>query len=187
MIEEVTLHEETKMRVAYSTLAVLLTAATLIAGEGQPRQTDHDVLQGTSVVVFQQIPGSELTQDAAADSKPESVEGTWERQAKGENDKPIRIVKLHKSGKTTLTVYDDSENVIHQHKSKYRLNESAEVRIFTYFEMEATAGPAKGRKQPGRTSYAFRIDGDSFYEFRGVLVNDPVEPAIVVWQRVADQ
>jgi len=154
-------------------------------GQHQIRPDEFKTVPGDnrSLVVFQRVPHSELTQDAAEDIKPKSVEGTWERQAKGENDKPVRIVKLHKSGKTTLTVYDDSNKVIHQHNSKYRLKESAEVNVFVYFDMEATAGQAKGRKRPGRTSYAYRIDGNTFYEFRGVLVNDPAEPAIVVWQR----
>ena len=112
------------------------------------------------------------------------IVGKWERHAKNEAGQPHRIVKEHKAGKTTLTVYDEAGTIVYQHQSKYKLSRSGEIRIFTFFDMEATAGPDKGKKRSDTESYAYRINGDLFYEFRGVVLSDTTPPKIVVWKRV---
>lgn len=114
------------------------------------------------------------------------VEGSWERQVKDEEGNLNRIVKQHEAGKTTLSVYDEAGKLVHQHQSKYKLSESGDVQIFTYFSMEATAGPAKGQKRADESAYVYRIHGDSFYEFRGALRNDTALPGMIVWRRVKD-
>ena len=114
------------------------------------------------------------------------VDGSWQRTVKDEEGKSNRIVKQHEAGKTTLSVYDEAGKLVHQHQSKYKLSESGEVKIFSYFGMEATAGPAKGQKRPDANAYVYRIHGDSFYEFRGALFSDTAPPGTIVWQRVKD-
>lgn len=114
------------------------------------------------------------------------VEGSWQRTVKDEEGKLNRIVKQHDAGKTTLSVYDEAGKLVHQHQSQYKLSESGEVQLFTYFGMEATAGPAKGQKRADASAYVYRIHGDSFYEFRGALPNDAAPPGTIVWQRVKD-
>lgn len=118
-----------------------------------------------------------------ADEKPVGIEGKWERRGKDASGKPFLIVKNHAAGATTLTAYDGEGKVVHQHKSEYRLKETGDIRVSTYFNMEVTAGPNKGTKAAGPFSYAYRIEGDTFYEFTGVLVSDKGPPAIVVWKR----
>lgn len=115
------------------------------------------------------------------------VEGSWERQVKNQKGKLNRIVKQHEAGNTTLSVYDEAGKVLHQHQSQYKLSESGGVKIFTYFGMEATAGPAKGQKREDANAYVYRIHGNSFYEFRGALSGDTSPPGMIVWQRVTDE
>lgn len=112
------------------------------------------------------------------------VEGTWQRTVKDEEGNSNRIVKQHEAGKTTLSVYDQTGRLVHQHQSKYQLSESDGVKTFTYFGMEATAGPAKGQKREDASTYVYRIRGDSFYEFRGAFRGDTSPPGLIVWQRV---
>ena len=258
------------MRIAYFTLAVFLTTATLAEQEVESKRSDKELIQGTWKIValeadgkqapedsFKQkrfliegdrfsssgnskgirpyrldpvaspktmdIPGSVEGQFAKAIYEVEGdnlklcfsqstkldrpknfetsgtrylcftlkrvadVEGRWERQAKDEKGKPNRIVKQHRAGETTLSVYDEEGKLVHQHQSKYKLSESGEVQIFTYFGMKATAGPAKGQERTGARAYVYRIHGDSFFEFRGALRDDTAPPGTTVWQRVKDE
>ena len=119
-----------------------------------------------------------------AEDKRANLEGKWERQQKGEDGEPLRIVKEHEAGRTTLTVYDEAGKVAHQHKSKYKLKETAQVRIFTYSDIVVTSGPNKGKTTAGPFSYVYRIAGDSFYEVREILLHDKGPPNIIVWKRV---
>lgn len=113
-----------------------------------------------------------------------SVEGKWERRQKDGSGSALRIVKEHKDRQTILTQYNENGDVVHQHKSQFELRKTDEVRIFTYSNIDVTHGPNKGQKYAGPFSYAYRIEGDSFYEFLGVLLGDPRPPAVVTWTRV---
>jgi YD repeat-containing protein len=116
-----------------------------------------------------------------------SVEGKWERRQKDEGGESLRIVKEHKDGRTTVTAYDATGNVVSQHTSQYKLRKTNDVHVFSYSNIEVTEGPAKGQKAAGPFSYAYRISDDFFYEFRGVLLGDSATPALFVWARVKDK
>ena len=122
-----------------------------------------------------------------AQDKPASIEGKWETNGKDADGKLVRIVKEHKGGQTTRTVYDDKGEIVLQHKSQYELRKTDKVQVFTYFNLEVTAGPGKGQRFAGPGAYLYRIEGDSFYEVQGALLEDKGSPRIVVWKRVQEK
>ena len=123
--------------------------------------------------------------ECAGDAKPvpDDVTGTWERKVNTPQGE-YRIVKTHAEGKTTLRTFDAAGNIVEAKSSEYRLKDTEQVRIFTYFNNEFTAGPGAGVKVPGEFSYLYRIEGDRFYEIRGVLKGDADPFQVIVWERV---
>jgi hypothetical protein len=122
-----------------------------------------------------------------AQDKVSSVEGKWERHQKDDGGKSFRIVKVHTAGRTILTTYDEKGEVVSQHTSEYKLRKTDEVLVFTYSNIELTAGPNKGQKAAGPFSFAYRVQNDSFYEFSGALLGDSATPMLFVWTRVKEQ
>jgi hypothetical protein len=122
--------------------------------------------------------------DAAepADEK-DAVSGAWARTVTTPQG-TYRIVKSHLDGTTTLHVTDGDGNVVESKTSEYRLSETDEVRIFTYFNNVITAGAEAGGRVPGEFAYIYRIDRDRFYEIRGLLKNDDGPVEVIVWDRV---
>jgi len=116
-----------------------------------------------------------------------SVEGKWERRSKDEVGKSYHFIKQHKDGQTIHTVYDENGGVLVQHISQYKLRNTEDVHVFTTSNTEITAGPNKGQKVAGPQSYAYRIQGDSLYEFWGVLQSQPATPGLIVWTRVKEE
>lgn len=111
----------------------------------------------------------------------QDVEGTWERVLKV--DGPLkRIVKVHRNGITTLTYYGAEDRVLLERESKYQLIQSGKVQIFKFFDPNVTRGPAQPNSKGG--AYVWRVDGNKFYEFRGVLEEDSSSPGVAVWHRV---
>jgi hypothetical protein len=113
----------------------------------------------------------------------EAVGGAWERTVTTP-DATYHFVKSHLDGKTTLQVTDSDGAVVESKTSEYRLSETHEVRIFTYFNNVITGGPNAGARVPGEFSYIYRIDGDRFYEIRGLLKDDDGPVEVLVWDRV---
>jgi hypothetical protein len=123
--------------------------------------------------------------DAFGDAQPvpDEVTGVWERKVATPQGE-FRMVKTHAEGKTTLTTRDPAGNVVEAKTSEYRLKETEVVRIFTYSNNTITAGPNAGVAVPGEFAYLYRIEGDRFYEIRGVLKGDKDPFAVLVWERV---
>ena len=113
------------------------------------------------------------------------VQGKWGRQMKTANG-VVQIVKQHMGHKTTVTYLDAKGNVLAEKESEFRLELTGRVRIFTFFNNVVTAGPQKGQADKKPKSYIYRIEGDTFIEVNGLLVDDKGEPNVHIWKRIKE-
>jgi hypothetical protein len=111
------------------------------------------------------------------------VQGTWVRTIKTK-DGTLKVVKVHKGHKTTLTYLDSEDNVVAAKNSEFRLENTGKVRIFTFFNNVVTAGAQKGQVDKGPYSYIYRITGDTFFEANGLLIGSDDEPVAFAWRRI---
>ena len=89
-----------------------------------------------------------------------------------------------RDGQGRLTTFDPQGNVVFQHQSNYQVGTSGQVKILTYSNVLVTAGVETGHLRPGPFSYAYRVDGDKFYEVRGLLADTPESFDVIVWERM---
>ena len=82
--------------------------------------------------------------DNSAVDELAKIQGVWSRKIQTE-DGTFRIVKQHKGQATTVTVFDSNEKVVAEKESKFRLEKTAKVRVFTFYDNVTTAGPQKGQ------------------------------------------
>lgn len=101
-------------------------------------------------------------------------------------DGPVRKVKEHKGHKTTVTIFSENGDIRAAKRSQFRIDRTARVQIFTFFNNVITAGPGKGQSEPEATSYIYRIEGNTFREVNGMLVGDKSMPIAFSWKRVTD-
>jgi hypothetical protein len=113
------------------------------------------------------------------------VQGKWFRTVATENGM-VKVVKEHKGNETILTFYDPMGNVAAGKKSEFRLEKTGRVRIFTFFNNVVTAGPQKGLTDKEPQSYIFKVTDDSFFEVRGLLVGEEVDPVAITWKRLKE-
>lgn len=113
---------------------------------------------------------------------PAEVEGTWVRE-EPTRDGVVRLVKVHRGGKTRLTAYDPQGNVLYAHESEYTLHRSGKARFLSFTNRRITAGPDKGRESKETTSFLYRVIDDQFIEVRGVLDDVPEPPRMILWKR----
>jgi len=114
----------------------------------------------------------------------EQLQGTWElvRQVQGRTLRSVKVITGHK---TTLTRHDQQGTAYWAHTSQFKIAISGRVRIFTFFNLDVTAGPSKGQRVEYSTSFIYRVDSHSLIEGHGLMIgqNDG-EPRLVVWKRV---
>lgn len=110
------------------------------------------------------------------------VQGKWVRTMKTDSG-TFKVIKEHQGNTTILTFFDSMGNVVAGKKSEFRLEKTGKVRIFTFFNNVVTAGPQKGQTDKEPQSYIFRVTEDSFFEIRGLLIGDDVEPVAITWKR----
>ena len=126
--------------------------------------------------------------DREADLK--ALQGTWERsqvlpEPPGQPAQGGRVVKVVTGNRETVTSYDRSGAQTYAHAVEFRLERQGDVRVFTFFNREVTAGPAKGQKVPEPSSYIYRIRGDTFEEVWGFLPADEKRELLAArWKRV---
>ena len=144
------------------------------------------------IVVVSAAPAAETRQDEmngeanAVDREMAKLQGTWELTRRVSN-RTVRSIKVINGNKTTLTRYTEDGEVFWAHTSEFRLTITGRVRIFTFFNLEVTAGPSKGAKTEQPSSFIFRVDDDSLAEARGLLVDQGEEElGMVIWKRVKD-
>ena len=133
------------------------------------------------VLMLCAVPSPLRAQDASEELK--AVQGKWERDVTA-NDHTFKIVKVHDGNATELTVYDADGNVVHSKTSEFRLNVTGPVRVFTFFNNKVTAGEGAGQTSTQESSYVYRVVGDTFFEYHGLLVGENEPPIAFIWKRV---
>jgi hypothetical protein len=112
------------------------------------------------------------------------LQGTWELTRRVGN-RTIRSVKTIEGNKTRLTRFDPDGAIFWAHTSEFRLSISGQVRIFTFFNLEVTAGRNRGAKVEEPFSFIYKVDDETSAAARGFLINqEDGEPRVEVWKRV---
>lgn len=120
----------------------------------------------------------------------EALQGTWERaqvlpEPAGQPAQGGRVVKVVKGNRETVTTYDRSGAETYAHAVDFRLERQGDVRVFTFFNREVTAGPSKGLKVAEPSSYIYRVRGDGFEEVWGFLPGQEGRELLAArWKRV---
>ena len=120
-----------------------------------------------------------------AEAEAAKVQGRWRRTVKTDRG-VFEYVKEHRGDVSTLTMRDPAGNIVAAKRSKFRLESAGKVRIFTFFDNVATAGPDKGKTDAAAHSYVYRVTRDKFFEVNGLLADDVVEPSAIVWERLPE-
>jgi len=118
--------------------------------------------------------------------KPNPVDGKWSRTVETNNG-PLKFLKEHRDGATTLEIFDANGKLLAAKSSNYRLTETDHVQIFTFLNNTVTAGPGTGQKSRGESSYMYRIDGDRFIEVHGLFKGTDDEFDVLIWERVPEE
>lgn len=127
---------------------------------------------------------SSVAQD---DAELKRVVGRYERLVRNAAGTKFRVVKEElPEGQSIVTTYDDVGNVVVSHTSTFKVEKRGPVRVFSFFNLEVTAGPQKGHTEPATNSYIYRVDDNSFTEVWGMLEGDPNPPQFVVWKRIKE-
>ena len=121
-----------------------------------------------------------------------ALQGTWERtqvlpaqQGTQPGARPGRVVKVVTGSRETVTTYDADGKVTYAHAVEFRLGREGNVRVFTFFNREVTAGPTKGQKVAEPSSYIYRLNGDAFEEVWGFLPGQEKRELLAAkWKRV---
>ncbi len=138
------------------------------------------VLTGASLALAWQT--GERNDDRTTKEELAKLQGGWQLILKTRNG-TIRSVKRVEGNQTTVTRFDENGAVITAHKSEFKLEITARVKIFTYFNVDTTTGR---RKEP--RSYIYTVDEDTWVEARGLLKDQPNEqPHLFVWTRVREK
>ena len=109
-------------------------------------------------------------------------EGQWETTYKTQ-DRTIRSVQVIRGKKSTVTRFDENGAVSDAHTAEFVLTISGRIKVFTYFNLEVTAGPLKGSRFLERRSFVYRLEDDWFLEAYGLLIDQREHPSILTWRR----
>jgi hypothetical protein len=112
--------------------------------------------------------------------------GRYERSFANNAGTMFRVTKEIDGDQERVTTLDDDGNVIASHTATIKVEKRGPVRVFSYSNRVALAGPHKGERQVGTFSYIYRADQDSFVEARGVMDGDPSPPGMAIWKRIND-
>lgn len=126
-----------------------------------------------------------ITPALAAEPAPEedyrSVAGKWTRNDTAGTGAPLQVEQEIIGKKSIVRVFDLNGKLVHEHQAQFRLQRMEEVNVFIYFDLEVTAGPNKGKRQPQPRSFAYRIRNNQFIQIEGLLKNDPSQPRFLIW------
>ena len=126
----------------------------------------------------------------AAEDENQAVQKTLARlQGKWEtNTGNMRSLQTIAGNSSTVDRFDADGNLVHRHQAKFNLKVTDNVTIFTFFDLEVTAGARKGLKFKGPLSMIIVVRGDSWVEARGLLNGETDgEPRLQVWKRVVEK
>jgi Tol biopolymer transport system component len=124
-----------------------------------------------------------LVEDLAA------IQGKWTTQVAGPNGKALTAIKEIKGNTETYSLVQGAE-VVHKRDVEFRLSRlDNKVRMFTVTRVVYLLGPDQGRSFEINRSYLYKIEGDTFFEVGGLLVDgnltdDPTQ--LLRWQRISE-
>ena len=134
------------------------------------------------------VTASPSTRQASVADDLTALQGTWERtQVVPAQTGPRsgRVVKVVEGNRETVTTYDAAGNATYAHAVEFRLERQGNVRVFTFFNREVTAGPTRGQKVPEPSSYIYRLGGEGFEEVWGFLPGQEQRDLLAAkWKRV---
>lgn len=111
----------------------------------------------------------------------QAVAGKWVRNDQAGNGSPLQVEQEIIGKKSIVRVFDLNGKLIHEHQAQFRLQRMEEVNVFVYFDLEVTAGPNKGKRQPQPRSFAYRIRKNQFIQVEGLLREDPSPARMLIW------
>ncbi|QDV21510.1 hypothetical protein Pan153_62000 [Gimesia panareensis] len=121
----------------------------------------------------------------AAEPAPEedyrAVAGKWTRNDQTSNGSPLQVEQEISSKKSIVRVFDLNGKLVHEHQARFQLQRMEQVNVFIYFDLEVTAGPNKGKRQPQPRSFAYRIRNNQFIQIEGLLKEDPSPARFLIW------
>jgi hypothetical protein len=112
-------------------------------------------------------------------------EGKWEMTYETQG-RAIRSVQTIEGKKSTVTRFDEKGAVLDAHVAELELAISGRIKVFTYFNLEVTAGPLRGKQFPQRRSFIYRLENDWFLEAYGLLMDQREQPSVFTWRRLKD-
>lgn len=116
-----------------------------------------------------------------------ALRGKWEMTLRT-RDGVIRSVQTIAGTTSMVDRYDAAGKLIQSHTAQFKLRVTDQIKVFTYFDLEVTAGPNKGLIFKGPLSFIYVLNRDSWVEARGILVDqEDGEPRLMVWKRVAEK
>lgn len=121
----------------------------------------------------------------AAEPAPEEdyqiLTGKWSRNDQTGNGSPLRVEQEVIGKRSIVRVFDLNGKLVHEHQAKFQLQRLPEINVFTYYDLEVTAGPNKGKRQPQPRSFVYRIKDNQFIQVEGILKDDKTPPRFLIW------
>ncbi|MCA9249315.1 MAG: hypothetical protein KDA42_19470 [Planctomycetales bacterium] len=112
-----------------------------------------------------------------------AMQGRWAREYKNAAGAKFRVEKLVEGNQDTVTHLDANGNIIHAHRSDFKLERAGAVKLYTFSNSEAIAGPNLGARREGPRSFLYRIENNTMYEVWGLTSGDASPLAVLVWKR----
>jgi uncharacterized protein (TIGR03067 family) len=141
-----------------------------------------------------QARGAGSANAAAAAAEPSSeadlaqIQGLWERKQGDDVPGITRATKEVRGRHEVVTYYGEGDKVLRAHEVDLQVERRAGIRIFTYTNWTATAGPEKGRKSDAAVSYIYRADENTYVEVWGFLPGQEQRaPRVMMWVKKLPQ
>lgn len=136
---------------------------------------------GLFVLLASLLLGNVVAQDATK-IDDQTIEGKWVAKESSRNG-PIKLVKEHSGGRTTVTAFDSANRVLYSKTSEYHTERQGNVKVMVFKNSKFTAGPDAGKTDNRTKSYVYRVDANRFYEVRGIVIGVHEPVGLVVWDR----
>ena len=113
-----------------------------------------------------------------------NVQGMWERRTGHDVPGLKWATKEIHGNHEVITYYGADNQVLSAHEVDFKLQRVDGIKVFTYFNWVATAGPQKGHKSTGVVSYIYRVDENTYIEVWGFTPRQETRPPLVmIWVR----
>src|SRR5262245_52080945 len=112
------------------------------------------------------------------------MQGRFERAFTNQAGTLFRAVQDIDGDQSTVMTYDDVGNVVAAHTATIKVEKRGPIRVLSFFNLTVTAGPDKGYKELGTSSYIYRFNGEIFSEAWGLLEGDDSPPRILYWKKI---